>query len=64
MATRMKSVQKLDYPVIVPPRLCVICREQEHAIRKLWSQVQDRAHPTNFTWHCHVCGKDIRIAVD
>ncbi|HUK49458.1 MAG TPA: hypothetical protein VLV18_00360 [Terriglobales bacterium] len=43
---------------------CPACTDQEKALRKLWSQVQDRAHPTDFTWHCQVCGKETHIVVD
>ena len=63
---RMDSTQKSflqGIPRIIP-EACPRCRAQELALRRLWSQVQERAHPTNFSWHCQVCGKEVRMAID
>jgi len=43
---------------------CAACSKQELALRKLWVQVQERAHPTDFTWHCQLCGKENHIIID
>ena len=43
---------------------CPMCVEQEQAFRKLWSQVQDRAHPTDLSWRCETCGNENHISVD
>jgi len=43
---------------------CSACMKEELALRKLWVQVKERAHPTDFTWHCLVCGRENHIIIE
>ena len=43
---------------------CEECSKQRTALRKLWSQVRERAHPTHFAWHCHTCNQDTHLVID
>lgn len=43
---------------------CYECTKQAAALRRLWSQVQNRAHPTHFAWHCPKCNQDRQLIVD
>ena len=42
---------------------CDKCLEQENALRQLWSLIQDRAHPTNFTWRCTSCNQERQLSI-
>ena len=46
------------------PKLCDKCLEQETALRQLWSLIQDRAHPTNFTWRCTNCNQERQLNIN
>ena len=43
---------------------CFECRKQGAALRDLWSQVENRAHPTHFAWHCSTCNQNRWLVVD
>jgi hypothetical protein len=57
-----ESVQQAPQATVQAP--CAACTGQEIALRKLWSQVLERAHPTDFSWHCQTCGKEVHLAID
>lgn len=43
---------------------CPVCSRQREALRKLWTQVTDRAHPTVFNWRCSMCGQERKLVID
>ena len=44
-------------------KMCEKCFEQEAAVRKLWSLIQDRAHPTVFSWRCTNCNQERQLSI-
>ena len=45
-------------------KVCDKCLEQETALSQLWSLIQDRAHPTNFTWRCTSCNQERQLSIN
>lgn len=43
---------------------CPGCSRQREALRKLWSPVTDRPHPTVFNWTCTMCGQERQLVID
>lgn len=43
---------------------CPACSKQYEALKKLWSQVTNRPHPTEFRWHCSTCGEERKLIID
>src|SRR5208337_1917252 len=43
---------------------CDKCLEQETALRQLWLLIEDRAHPTNFTWRCTNCNQERELSIN
>jgi len=43
---------------------CPACSRQREALRKLWSPVTDRPHPTVFNWSCSMCRLERQLVID
>lgn len=50
--------------LITESKGCDRCLEQERALKQLWSLIQDRAHPTNFTWRCTNCNQERQLSIN
>jgi len=60
---RITPIQYAQVP-ITESNGCDKCAEEENALTQLWSIIQDRAHPTNFTWRCTNCNKERQLRIN
>jgi hypothetical protein len=70
--TELESITCVHVAKVIPtqienfntePKMCEKCFEQETAFRKLWSLIQDRAHPTVLSWRCTNCNQERQLTV-
>ena len=60
---RITPIQHDAQDLIIQLEACDKCLEQETALTQLWSLIQDRAHPTNFTWRCTNCNQERQLSI-